>query len=58
MTAIDAIMVLVHRIQATHATDNAGALLLFNISSFYDNLNPVCLTSVLCHHGFLDTICD
>ncbi len=38
--AIDAIATLVHHIQATRATENAGALLLFDISSFFDNVNP------------------
>ena len=36
---VDAVATLVHRIQATRATNNAGALLLFDISGFFDNVN-------------------
>ena len=38
--AVDAVATLVHRIQATRATNHAGALLLFDISGFFDNVNP------------------
>jgi hypothetical protein len=38
--AVDAVATLVHRIQATRAANCAGALLLFDISGFFDNLNP------------------
>jgi hypothetical protein len=37
---VDAVATLVHRIQATRATNNARALLLFDISGFFDNLDP------------------
>ncbi len=57
-TAMDAIAVLIHHIQATCATDNAGALLLFNISGFYDNLHPGQLTQVICDKGFPPNVCD
>jgi len=56
-TAIDAVAVLVHHIQATHTTDNAGALLLFDISGFYDNLNPAQLVAILCPYGFPPHVC-
>jgi hypothetical protein len=36
---VDAVVTLVHRIQATRATNNAGALLLFDISGFFNNIN-------------------
>jgi hypothetical protein len=39
-SAIDAVTMLVHRIQATRTTNNARALLLFDISGFFDNINP------------------
>jgi hypothetical protein len=38
--AIDAVATLVHKIQATRQTGNVGALLLFDISGFFNNVNP------------------
>jgi len=38
--AIDAVATVVHCIQATRAANCTGALLLFDISGFFDNLNP------------------
>jgi hypothetical protein len=37
--AVDAVMTLVHRIQAIKVVNCVVALLLFNISEFFDNLN-------------------
>jgi hypothetical protein len=39
-STVDAISALVHRIQATQAAKRMGTLLLFDISSFFDNINP------------------
>ncbi len=57
-TATNAIAVLIHCIQATCATDNAGALLLFDILGFYDNLHLGRLTQVICNKGFPLNVCD
>jgi hypothetical protein len=45
--AIDAVANLVHKIQSTVATSHVGALLLFDISGFFDNVNPLCTTEIL-----------
>jgi hypothetical protein len=50
--AVDAVTTLVHRIQAMRATNNAGALLLFDISGFFDNINPEHAAHVLGNLGF------
>jgi len=57
-TTTDAVVVLIHCIQATCTTDNAGALLLFDISGFYDNLHLGRLTQVICNKGFPLNVCD
>ncbi len=57
-TAIDAIAVLTHHIQATHATNNVGTLLLFDISGFYNNLHPTRLTQVIRDKGFPPNVVD
>ena len=49
---VDAIATLVHRIQATQATNNTGALLLFDISRFFNNVNPERAAHVLRNLGF------
>ena len=38
--AVDTASVLIHRIQATKQTNHARALILFDISGFFDNINP------------------
>jgi len=38
-TAVDTVATLVHHIQATHTTRNTRALLIFNISGFFNNIN-------------------
>jgi hypothetical protein len=55
--AINAITTLVHKIQATRQTGNVGALLLFDISGFFDNINPEHATQVFCQKGFPDNVC-
>jgi hypothetical protein len=55
--AIDAVATLVYRIQATRATGNTGALLLFDISGFFDNINPERVTHVFRLKGFPEHIC-
>ena len=39
--AIDAVATLVHCIQAMQMSGNVGTLLLFDISGFFDNINPL-----------------
>jgi hypothetical protein len=56
-TAVDAASILTHRIQAVRATGKAGALLLFDISSFFDNINPDRTTHILRLKGFPDSVC-
>jgi hypothetical protein len=55
---VDAVVTLVHRIQATHLMGNVGALLLFDISGFFNNINPQCATHTLRNLGFPSNICD
>jgi hypothetical protein len=55
--AIDAVASLVHKIQGTVATSHAGALLLFDISGFFDNVNPLRATEILRNKGFPPSIC-
>jgi hypothetical protein len=43
---INTIATLIHKTQATQQTGNAGALLLFDISGFFNNINPECTTQV------------
>jgi hypothetical protein len=56
--AIDAVATLIHCIQAMRATGNAGALLLFDISGFFDNVNPEHITHVFRLKGFPQHVCD
>jgi hypothetical protein len=49
---------LIHRIQATRAAKKVGALLLFDISGFFDNINPKQATQILQNKGFPTNICD
>ena len=50
--AVDAVTTLVHQIQATRVANCAGALLLFNISGFFDNLNPERTAQIFYGKGF------
>jgi hypothetical protein len=54
---VDAVATLVHRIQATRLTGNTGALLLFDISGFFDDINPQRVTQTLRNLGFPPNIC-
>jgi hypothetical protein len=56
--AIDAVATLVHHIQAMRAANCAGALLLFDISSFFDNLNPDRMAQLFHDKGFPLGICQ
>jgi hypothetical protein len=55
--AIDAAASLVHKIQGTIATGHAGALLLFDISGFFDNVNLLRATTILRNKGFPPSVC-
>jgi len=57
-STVDAIATLVHRIQATRMTKNIGALLLFDISGFFDNINPACTVQLFRNKGFPPSVCD
>ena len=50
--ATDTVATLVHRIQATRATGHVGALLLFDIASFFDTVNPNRATHIFRLKGF------
>jgi hypothetical protein len=50
--AINVAASLVHKIQGTIATGHAGALLLFDISGFFDNINLLRATAILQNKGF------
>ncbi len=56
-TATDAAACLTHRIQATRVSGHAGALLLFDISRFFDNLNPQRTIHILWIKGFPENVC-
>ena len=45
-SVIDAASALVHQIQATWVAKRTSALLLFDISGFFDNLNPACTVQI------------
>lgn len=44
--------------QGTLATKHAGALILFDISGFFDNINPEHVVAVLKNRGFPNPICE
>jgi hypothetical protein len=44
---MDAIATLIHKIQGTINTKHTSALILFNISGFFDNINPQCAVAIL-----------
>ena len=56
-STIDAVATLVHKIQGTRATGHAGALLLFDISGFFDNINPGQVVQILRNKGFPANVC-
>jgi hypothetical protein len=55
---VDAVATVVHCIQATRWAGHAGALLLFDILGFFDNINPACLARILHLKGFPTNVCD
>jgi hypothetical protein len=55
---VDAVATLVHRIQATKAANCVGALLLFDISGFFNNLNPERMAQLFHDKGFPLGICQ
>jgi len=55
--AIDAVANLIHKIQSTVATSHVGALLLFDILGFFDNVNPLRATKILRNKGFPPPVC-
>ena len=57
-TAVDAVTTLVHRIQATHATGHTATLLLFDISRFFNNMNPEWVAQIFWIKGFLGYTCE
>jgi hypothetical protein len=56
--AVNAMATLVHHIQATQATNCASALLLFNISGFFNNLNPEHMAQLFHDKGFPYGVCQ
>jgi hypothetical protein len=56
--AIDAVACLVYQIQGTLVTGHVGALLLFDISGFFDNINPLRTHSILHNKGFPPNVCE
>jgi hypothetical protein len=56
--AVDAVATLVHQIQATRAANCAGALLLFDILGFFDNLNPDRIAQIFHDKGFPIGVCQ
>jgi len=57
-STINTMATLVHKIQGTQATGHAGALLLFDISGFFDNINLGRAVHILCNKGFPTNVCD
>jgi hypothetical protein len=55
--AINAVASLIHKIQGTVATGHAGALLLFDVSGFFNNINPSRATAILQNKGFPPSVC-
>jgi hypothetical protein len=56
--AVDVVSVLIHCVQATIAMGHVGALLLFDISGFFDNINPARAAHLLTLLGFPTTVCQ
>jgi len=55
---MDAVACLVHKIQGMIKTSHISTLLPFDISGFFDNINPQHATMVLQNKGFLHNVCD
>ena len=54
---VDAAMCLTHSIQACVKTSHVGALILFNIQGFFNNLHVDCLTQLVISLGFAPSLC-
>ena len=52
------VVCLVHKIQGTIKINHAGALILFDISGFFNNINPACAVQILRDKGFPPIVCD
>lgn len=55
--AVDAVVTLVHHVQSTRAAGHVGALILFDISGFFDNIHPGRAAEILCLKGFPTSVC-
>jgi hypothetical protein len=55
---IDTITCLIHKIQGTIKMGHTGALILFDISGFFDNINPQCTIAILHNKGFSPMACE
>jgi hypothetical protein len=55
---VNTVATLVHYVQVTRAMGTTEALLLFDISGFFNNINPAYTTHTLCNMGFPPNICD
>jgi hypothetical protein len=55
---MDAVATLVHKIQGTLHTGPVGALILFDISSFFDSINPDRAVAILENKGFPWAMCE
>jgi hypothetical protein len=54
---LDAIATLVHKIQGTLHMGHSGALILFDISSFFDSINPDRAVAIMRNKGFPEDLC-
>jgi hypothetical protein len=55
--AVDAAMCLVHQAEGAISAGCCAAVLLFDISGFFDNLNVECLVHITTNLGFPPSIC-
>ena len=55
--AVDGVISLTHNIELTLHSRNMGALILFDIQGFFDNLNPSCLLHIFTLLGFPLGLC-
>ena len=57
-STINTMATLIYKIQGMRATGHASALLLFDISGFFNNINLGRAIHILCNKGFPTNICD
>jgi hypothetical protein len=55
--AVDAMMCLVHQVEGAISTSHYAAMILFDISGFFDNLNVDCLIHTVTNLGFPAATC-